>query len=229
MLDAIGASEGCAGGAWPEAGRRRVAVGGDERVADDERPHVHAEGRPERFVACSGDERAADDEPPAPTQLDTSREESVYGAHAAGQADAAPHAAPRGPSDLTRDVPPHPDLDDLKQPQAPLACSASSTLRDTGTHPQHDAAAPKWPSGPRAAPEPRAKAPSPAPEPPPPETAKFDPIETRILALLSPSPIDENHLIRSINLPPATLAPALLSLELSGHITRLRGGQIALA
>ncbi|WP_425274242.1 DNA-processing protein DprA [Paracoccus shanxieyensis] len=53
-------------------------------------------------------------------------------------------------------------------------------------------------------------------------------LEARILARLGPSPTEENLLIRDLGLPAATLAPALLALELSGRIERLAGGRIAL-
>ena len=53
-------------------------------------------------------------------------------------------------------------------------------------------------------------------------------LESRILSKLSPSPTEENLLIRDLGLPAATLAPALLSLELGGQVRRLAGGRIAL-
>lgn len=53
-------------------------------------------------------------------------------------------------------------------------------------------------------------------------------LESRILALLGPSPTDENSLIRDLGLPAATCSAALLMLELSGSITRLPGGKVAL-
>ncbi|AYF00299.1 DNA-protecting protein DprA [Paracoccus yeei] len=53
-------------------------------------------------------------------------------------------------------------------------------------------------------------------------------LESRILSKLSPSPTEENLLIRDLGLPAATLAPALLSLELAGQVRRLAGGRIAL-
>jgi len=53
-------------------------------------------------------------------------------------------------------------------------------------------------------------------------------LEARILTLLGPSPTDENSLIRDLGLPAATCAAALLMLELSGCVTRLPGGKIAL-
>lgn len=53
-------------------------------------------------------------------------------------------------------------------------------------------------------------------------------LEARILARLGPSPTDENLLIRDLGLPAAVLAPALLTLELSGRVQRLAGGKLAL-
>lgn len=53
-------------------------------------------------------------------------------------------------------------------------------------------------------------------------------LEARILARLSPSPTEENLLIRDLGLPAAAIAPAILALELSGRVHRLAGGRIAL-
>ncbi|SMO62736.1 DNA-processing protein DprA [Paracoccus laeviglucosivorans] len=52
-------------------------------------------------------------------------------------------------------------------------------------------------------------------------------LETRILSMLGPSPTEENLLIRDLGLPAATLAPAILALELSGRVQRISGGKIA--
>ncbi|MDO5704838.1 MAG: DNA-processing protein DprA [Paracoccus sp. (in: a-proteobacteria)] len=54
-------------------------------------------------------------------------------------------------------------------------------------------------------------------------------LERRILSILSPSPTEEDVLIRDLGLPAATLTPAILSLELQGRLTRLAGGRLALA
>ena len=48
-----------------------------------------------------------------------------------------------------------------------------------------------------------------------------------ILDRLGPSPLAEDQLIRDLALPPATLAPAILSLELDGRIERQPGGLLA--
>lgn len=53
-------------------------------------------------------------------------------------------------------------------------------------------------------------------------------LEARIMARLGPSPTEENLLIRDLGLPAAAIAPALLSLELSGRVQRLAGGKLAL-
>lgn len=53
-------------------------------------------------------------------------------------------------------------------------------------------------------------------------------IETQVLARLSPSPTDENSLIRDLGLPASVLAPVLVQLELSGRLMRLPGGRLAL-
>ena len=61
------------------------------------------------------------------------------------------------------------------------------------------------------------------------ETERPGDLESRILAKLSPSPTDENMLIRDIGLPASMLSPAIVSLELQGRVTRLAGGRLALA
>ncbi len=54
-------------------------------------------------------------------------------------------------------------------------------------------------------------------------------LERRILARLSPSPTEENMLIRDLGVPAAILAPAILALELSGRVQRMAGGRLALS
>ena len=54
-------------------------------------------------------------------------------------------------------------------------------------------------------------------------------LESRILSSLSPSPTEEDALIRDLGLSAAVLTPAILSLELQGRVTRLAGGRLALA
>jgi DNA processing protein len=51
----------------------------------------------------------------------------------------------------------------------------------------------------------------------------------RILARLGPSPLAEDQLIRDLAMPPASLAPALLTLELEGRIQRQPGGLLSRA
>lgn len=51
----------------------------------------------------------------------------------------------------------------------------------------------------------------------------------RLLALLGPSPSEEDSVIRELGVRPSDFAPALLDLELEGRIIRLPGGRIALA
>ncbi|MFN3526715.1 MAG: DNA-processing protein DprA [Paracoccus sp. (in: a-proteobacteria)] len=53
-------------------------------------------------------------------------------------------------------------------------------------------------------------------------------IEARILSQLSPSPTEENDLIRGLGLPTAIVSAAILSLELQGRLTRMAGGRVAL-
>jgi DNA processing protein len=52
-------------------------------------------------------------------------------------------------------------------------------------------------------------------------------LETRILSRLSPSPSDENDLIRELGVTAALASAAILSLELQGRLTRLAGGRLA--
>ncbi|MDO5647904.1 DNA-processing protein DprA [Paracoccus sp. (in: a-proteobacteria)] len=76
---------------------------------------------------------------------------------------------------------------------------------------------------------PATPAPQPTPQPariPAPDPAQ---LETAILSRLSPSPSDENDIIRDVGAPASTASAAILSLELQGRLTRLVGGRIALA
>ncbi len=52
-------------------------------------------------------------------------------------------------------------------------------------------------------------------------------IHSQILARLGPSPLAEDQLIRDLALPPGTLSPALISLELEGRILRQSGGLLS--
>ena len=65
---------------------------------------------------------------------------------------------------------------------------------------------------------------------PAPRPARVDSheIEDRILSRLSPSPTEEDMLIRDLGLSAAVLNPAIQSLELQGRLTRLAGGRLAL-
>lgn len=54
-------------------------------------------------------------------------------------------------------------------------------------------------------------------------------LESRILSRLSPSPTEENDLIRDLGVPSASVSAAVLSLELQGRLTRLAGGRLALS
>ena len=52
-------------------------------------------------------------------------------------------------------------------------------------------------------------------------------VHSQILARLGPSPLAEDQLIRDLAMPPATLAPALMTLELEGRIARQSGGLLS--
>ena len=67
---------------------------------------------------------------------------------------------------------------------------------------------------------------------PPPPMAQSDhepPLHTRILALLGPSPIAEDQLIRDLSLSAATISPTLVMLEMQGSVRRHPGGLVSRA
>jgi DNA processing protein len=72
-----------------------------------------------------------------------------------------------------------------------------------------------------------APVPTAQPPAPPPATPASDDLPGRILALLGPVPVAEDLLIRTLDLPPAAVAPVLLDLELAGLIARHRGGLLS--
>ena len=78
----------------------------------------------------------------------------------------------------------------------------------------------------QAAPEPEPP-PLPGPQPAPRPLRETAAVHNLILARLGPSPLAEDQLIRDLAMPPATLAPALMTLELEGRITRQSGGLLA--
>ena len=67
----------------------------------------------------------------------------------------------------------------------------------------------------------------PGPQPKSRPLAEAADLHGRILARLGPSPLAEDQLIRDLAMPPASLAPALLMLELDGHILRQPGGLLS--
>lgn len=76
-----------------------------------------------------------------------------------------------------------------------------------------------------------ASAPAPAPAPPPSQRTLRDTaaLHRQILSRLGPSPLAEDQLIRDLASPAQTVAPALVTLELDGRITRHPGGLVSLA
>jgi DNA processing protein len=54
-------------------------------------------------------------------------------------------------------------------------------------------------------------------------------VHSQILARLGPSPLAEDQLIRDLGMPAGVLAPALMMLELEGHILRAPGGFLSRA
>jgi DNA processing protein len=77
-------------------------------------------------------------------------------------------------------------------------------------------------------PEPRQMRLAPAPIP---SVVSDTPIalENRILSQLTPSPTEENDLIRDLGITASAVSVALLSLELQGLVTRMAGGRLALS
>lgn len=73
----------------------------------------------------------------------------------------------------------------------------------------------------------RAEPPLPGPQAAGRPLAETAELHSRILARLGPSPLAEDQLIRDLALPPAHLAPALLTLELEGRIQRQPGGLLS--
>ncbi len=72
-----------------------------------------------------------------------------------------------------------------------------------------------------------APAPLPGPVPTPRTLKDTAALHSQILARLGPSPVAEDQLIRDLNMPSATVAPALITLELEGHIQRQAGGLLS--
>ena len=52
-------------------------------------------------------------------------------------------------------------------------------------------------------------------------------LQSRVLDRLSPNPVEEDSLIRDLNVPAAALSPVLLQLELAGKLLRMAGGRVA--
>ena len=79
----------------------------------------------------------------------------------------------------------------------------------------------------RAEPEPEHMAPVPDPAPARRPLSDTGHVNGLILARLGPSPLAEDQLIRDLAMPPGTLAPALVALELAGRIQRQAGGLLS--
>ncbi|MBL9056984.1 MAG: DNA-protecting protein DprA, partial [Rhodobacteraceae bacterium] len=69
--------------------------------------------------------------------------------------------------------------------------------------------------------------PLPGPQPAARPLREIAAVHSLILARLGPSPLAEDQLLRDLALPPATLAPALVTLELEGRILRQAGGLLS--
>ena len=68
-----------------------------------------------------------------------------------------------------------------------------------------------------------------APPPPEPEVLPDTEARTRILALLGPTPVALDDLVRLAETPPATVRTVLLELELAGRVERHRDGSVSTA
>lgn len=73
----------------------------------------------------------------------------------------------------------------------------------------------------------RPPAPLPGPVPAARPLADMAQIHTLILNRLGPSPLAEDQLIRDLAMPPALIAPELLTLELDGKVIRQAGGLLS--
>jgi DNA processing protein len=82
-----------------------------------------------------------------------------------------------------------------------------------------------------ARPDPVAQAAPPLPGPVPERRplADVSQLHSQILARLGPSPLAEDQLIRDLALPPASITPELLTLELEGKVLRQAGGLLSRA
>jgi DNA processing protein len=74
-----------------------------------------------------------------------------------------------------------------------------------------------------------APAKAPRPEAVPEAPGRGTDLPGRLLGLLGPAPVEEDALTRDLALPAATVAAALLDLELGGHVQRHPGGKVSLA
>ena len=77
--------------------------------------------------------------------------------------------------------------------------------------------------------QPQLQEPPRLPGPVPPRRPLFDisRLHSLILARLGPSPVPEDQLIRDLAMPPATVNPELIALELDGKIERRAGGLLS--
>jgi len=80
---------------------------------------------------------------------------------------------------------------------------------------------------PRSKPAMHEPAPLPGPVPPRRPLLDISRLHTMILSRLGPSPLPEDQLIRDLAMPPSTLNPELIALELEGKIERRAGGMLS--
>ncbi|OSP56522.1 DNA-processing protein DprA [Pseudoruegeria sp. SK021] len=110
---------------------------------------------------------------------------------------------------------------------ATLVRSADDILEALSSIATKDAPAPRQPIPPDPAP-PHSRPIRPRPKQSAQKSA-IPRLHNDILARLGPSPVAEDQLIRDLALPAGQVAPALVDLELDGHVIRHAGGLISLA
>ncbi|WP_116087145.1 DNA-processing protein DprA [Tropicimonas sp. IMCC34011] len=99
-------------------------------------------------------------------------------------------------------------VEDVMEALTPLSCRKGETARDKG----------KAEAGPTRTAPPVARQ--------TPDSGEAV-VRTRILALLGPSPVAEDQVIRDLGLPARQVGAALVALELGGEVERLPGGLLA--
>ncbi len=149
----------------------------------------------------------------------------------------------RDAADLGRDVlavPGHPfdaraaGCNGLIRDGAVLVRSSADVIEALGLPPAATAPKPAAPkpaapmdAAPSVAPAPAGATYAPPHAPPPRPLRETHALHAQILSRLGPSPVAEDQLLRDVGLAGAQIGPALVALELDGHIQRHAGGLIS--